>query len=190
MSDNATTEIELSDAEIKEAIERHDDTDHPDAYSVKEVRDVLARINADILDHWDLHEDAIDDGAYEVVHEDRDVIVLAEGGHFWTEQFDALDIGDEHGILHSIVVNVHHIAARNHCDYSWSVSTPVVVGKTDDFCAGEQNVLREVARRTEELGSVARAVDTLATEVHGIQKSNWATLTDRDASVVTRMTDN
>jgi len=181
---------ELTDAEIESAIEQHDDTDHPDAYSVDEVRDVLDRINSDILDHWDLHQDAIDDGAYEIVHEDGDVIVLAEGGHFWNEQFEAMDIGDEHGILHSIVVNLHHVAARNRCDYSWSVSTPVVVEKSDDFRSGEQNVLREVARRTNELGSVARAVDSLATETHGWKKGNWARLTGRNPSTVTRTTDN
>lgn len=181
---------ELTDAEIESAIEQHDDTDHPDAYSVEQVRDILDDINADIIDHWNLHQDAIDEGAYEIVHEDSDVIVLAESGHFWGEQFSAMEIGDEHGILQSIIKNLQHVAARNHCDYSWSTSSPVVVEKTDEFRAGEQNVLREVARRTEELGSVARAVDTLATETHGWSKSNWASLTGRNPSTVTRMTDN
>lgn len=184
------SELELTDAEIESAIERHDDTDHPDAYTVEEVRETLDAINEDILRIWDLHEDAIDDGAYEVVHEDKDVIVLAEGGHFWNEQFDAMEIGDEHGILHSIIVNLHHVAARNNCEYNWSVSTPVVVEKTDDFGAGEHHTLREIARRTDEFGSVARAVDTIATETHGIQKSAWANLTGRNASTVTRTTDN
>jgi len=182
------TMSELTDAEIESAIEQHDDTDHPDAYTVAEVRDVLDRINEDIIDHWDLHQDALDDGAYEIVHEDRDVIVLAEGGHFWNEQFDAMEIGDEHGILTSIVVNLQHVAARNHCDYSWSVSTPVVVEKTGDFRGGEQQVLGEIARRTDEFGSVARAVDTLATEVHGWSKGNWARRTGRNPSTVTRTT--
>lgn len=181
---------ELTDAEIESAIEQHDDTDHPDAHTVDEIRDVLARINADILDHWDVHEDAIDDGAYQIVHEDSDVIVLAEGGHFWHEQFKAMDLGDEHGILRSIVVNLQHTAARNYCNYSWSASSPVVVEKTEDFRAGEANVLREVARRTEEFGSVARAVDTLATEVHGWSKADWARLSDRNPSTVTRTTEN
>jgi hypothetical protein len=181
---------ELTDAEIESAIEQYDDTDHPDAYTVEEIRDVLDRINADILDHWDLHEDAIDDGAYELVHEDSDVIVLAEGGHFWSEQFNAMELGDEHGILSDIITTLHHTAGRNHCDYSWSASNPVVVRKTEDFRAGEQNVLREVARRTEEFGSVARAVDSLATETHGWSKGNWATLTGRNPSTVTRTTNN
>jgi hypothetical protein len=182
------TRTTLTDDDIRTAIEQHDDTDHPDAYTVDEVRDVLDRINADILDHWSLHQDAIDDGAYETVHEDQDGIVLADSGHFWEEQFNAMEIGDDHGILTSIVVTLHHTAARNCCDYSWSASTPVVVEKPSDFRAGEQHILREIARRTAEEGSVARAVDPLATEVHGWVKSDWATLTDRNPSTVTRMT--
>jgi len=180
----------VTDADIEAAIESNDDPDHPDAYTVEEVRSVLDAINADIIGWWDEHQDAIDDGAYEIVHEDRDVIVLAEGGHFWNEQFNAMDIGDENGILQSIIKTLQHTAARNHCDYSWSVSTPVVVEKTDEFYAGEQQVLREIARRTEEFGTVSRAVDSLATEVHDWNKGDWARLTDRDPSVVTRTTDN
>lgn len=180
----------IADGDIEAAIAQKDDPDHPDAYTVDEVRDVLEAINADIIDFWSEHQDAIDDGAYEIVHEDRNVIVLAEGGHFWSEQFNAMDIDDETGILQSIVTTLQHTAARNHCDYSWSVSTPVVVEKTDEFHAGEQQVIREIARRTEEYGSVARAVDTLATDVHGWSKGNWADLTGRNPSTVTRMTDN
>jgi hypothetical protein len=184
------SELELTDAEIESAIEQHDDIDHPDAYTVDEIRETLDAINDDIIDYWDLHEDAIDDGAYEIVHEDKDVIVLAEGGHFWSEQFDGMGISDEHGILSSIIVNLHHVAARNNCDYNWSVRTPVVVEKTDDFGAGEHHLLREIARRTDEFGSVARAVDTIATENHGWSKGSWARLTGRNPSTVSRMTDN
>ena len=180
----------VTDEEIKDAIEQHDDPDHEDAYTVEEIRDTLAAINADILDFWDEHQDAIDEGGYHIVHEDRDVIVLADSGHFWSTQFNAMDIGDEHGILSSIILSLQHTAARKYCDYSWSASTPVVVRKTTEFRAGEHQVLREIARRTEEFGSVARAVDTLATEVHNWNKGDWARLTDRNPSTVTRTTDN
>jgi len=183
------TTDDVRDSEITKSIEKHDDTDHPEAATVEEVRDVLARINDDVLDWWSEHQDAIDDGALEIVHEDRDSIVLADhSGHFWSEQFDGLDIDDEP--LRTIVSAVHHKRARARCDYSWSAVDPVVVRKTADFRAGEQQVLREVARRTTELGSVARAVDTLATETHGWSKGNWASLTDRNPSTVTRTTDN
>jgi len=179
----------LTDDEITESLEKHDDPDHPEGATVEEVRDVLARINDDVLDWWSEHQDAIDDGALEIVHEDRDSIVLADhSGHFWSEQYDAVGIDDRP--MQTVVSALHHKRARARCDYSWSAVDPVVVRKTADFRAGEQQVLREVARRTAELGSVARAVDTLATETHGWSKSNWANLTDRNPSTVTRTTDN
>jgi len=179
---------DLSDEDIEETIAKKDDPDHPDAATVAEVRDVLARINNDVLDWWSEHQDAIDDGAHEIVHEDRNVIVLADhSGHFWREQLDAIDA---EGPLRNVITSLHHTMARQHCDLSWSAVSPIVVQKTADFRAGEQQVLREIARRTEKFGSVARAVDTLATENHGWSKSTWAKRTDRNPSTVTRTTDN
>jgi hypothetical protein len=182
----------VTDDEIEAAIAQYDDPDHDEAYSVEEIQDVLGRTNEDIIDNWDLHQDAIDEDAHKIVHEDSEVVVLADHtGQFWNEQFNVMDLpDDEHGILHSIVVSLHHDAARGHCDYSWSVSNPAVVEKPSAFQAGEEQVLREVARRTEEFGSVARAVDTLATDVHGWSKSRWASVTDRNPSTVTRTTEN
>lgn len=181
--------LDLTTAEIEEAIERHDDTDHEDANTVDDVVAALNAVNDDIIEHLDLHEDAIDDGAHEIVHEDDDVIVLADSGHFWNEQFDAMD-GFDDEILQTIVINLHHVAARNACEYSWSVSDPVVIAKPDVFAQGEQHVLREIARRTDELGSVARAVDTLAVETHGWSQSGWSNVTGRNESTISRMLDN
>lgn len=177
----------ITDAEIEASIASKDDPEHPDANTVAGVRETLDAINTDVIDHLDLHEDAIDDGALEVVHEDTSTVVFADNsGHFWTEQFDALDTNDEQ--LRSIVRELHHKAADKLCDRSWSTVYPVVLEKPELMQAGEQHVLREVARRTSEEGSVARGVDQLATEVHGWSKSMWASLTDRNPSTVTRMT--
>lgn len=184
---------ELTDAEIEAAIEHHDDPDHEDAHTVAEVREALDAINADIIDNWDLYQDAIDEDAHEIVHEDSEAIVLADHtGQFWSEQLDVTEAveTDEHGILYTIIVSLHHDAARTHCDYSWSASNPVVIKKPDAFQGGEGHVLREVARRTDELGSVARAVDSLATETHGWSKSSWANVTGRNPSTLSRTTDN
>jgi len=179
--------IDITNTEIESAIEKNDDSDHPNAATVEEVRETLAEINADVIDWWSEHQDAIDDGAHEIVHEGSGVIVLADhSGHFWREQLDAMAIEDE--ALRTIIISLHHTAARKRCDHSWSAVNPVIVAKTDEFKAGEQQVLREIARRTAEEGSVARAVDQLATEVHGWSKSNWASLTDRNPSTLTRTT--
>jgi hypothetical protein len=178
---------DVTDEEIEQAIDQHDDPDHPEAATVADVREALATINADMIAHWDLYQDAIDEDAHEIVHEDSGVIVLADHtGHLWTEQLDAAGIEDDR--LRSIIKSLHHTAARSHCDYSWSVVDPAVVRKPEAFRSGEAHVLREIARRTDETGSVARAVDQLATEVHGWAKGSWATMTGRNASTVTRTT--
>lgn len=176
---------------IQTAIEQHDDPDRPDAYAAEGVEEALDAINSDILDHWDLYQDTIDEEGYEIVYEDRAVIVLADHtGNFWNEQLDATEDveTDENGILQRIIVQVHHDLARNHTDYSWSAVDPVVIEKTSHFGAGEVHILREIARRTDDEGSVARAVDQYATEVRGTKKSIWASLTGRNRSSVTRTT--
>lgn len=179
---------DLDDGEIEETIEKKDDPNHPEAATVEEVRDALTRLNSDVLDWWDEHQDAIDDGAREVVHEDESVIVLADhSGHFWREQLDAMEI---EGPLRNILISLHHKVARKHCDYSWSAVDPVVVQKPGRFRAGEKHLLRKIARRTDQLDGVSRAVDTLATEEFGWSKSNWASLSGRHRSTVSRTTDN
>jgi hypothetical protein len=191
VTDGGEDTVDVSDDDIEQAIAAADDPEHPDAHTVDGVRGALNAINRDILGHWGLHEEAIDEGVHEIVHEDRDVIVLADhSGQFWSEQLDATDDvdADEHGILQSIIIQLHHKLARRHSDRSWSVATPVVVQKSEVFQAGEDHVLREIARRTAERGRVAGAVDQLATEVHGWSKSGWAGQTGRNASTLTRTT--
>jgi len=181
----------VTDSEIEAAINQYDDIDHEDAYDVGDVREMLTDINADALDHWELYEDAIDEGAHEIVYEDDGVLVLADHtGHLWDEQFEAVGISDQVREPQAVIRSLHHTAARQYCDYSWSTSAPIVIEKSSGVQAGEGHTLHEIARRTDELGSVARAVDSLATETHGWSKSNWARLTGRNPSTVTRTTDN
>jgi hypothetical protein len=180
-------ESAVTTTEIEDAIRQHDDPDHEDAATAAEVKRALGRINEDILAFWSEHQDAIDGGHMEVVAETRDMIVLADHtGHFWSEQFRADGLNDEP--LQRIITTLHHEMARRYSDRSWSASSPVVVQKPPEFRAGERGVLREIARRTEETGSVARAVDQLATEVHGWAKGDWARQTGRNPSTVTRTT--
>jgi hypothetical protein len=182
----------VTNSEIEDAIEQYDDPDHEDAYSTDEIRDLLDQINNNILNHWSLYKDAIDENAHELIYENDSVMILADNtGHFWNEQFKSMDIpDDEYSIRYSIIVSLHHKAARRHCNYTREGANPVVIEKPNAFNSGEQQVLREIARRTQEFGSVARAVDTLAIETHGWSQSQWASLTGRNRSTVTRTTDN
>jgi len=178
---------DLSDERIEESIEKKAGT-HPDAPTVEEVRDTLAAINHNVVEWWDAHQDAIDDGAHAIVHESADVIVFADvSGQFWSEQFDSMGIEKP---LRSIVTSLHHSLADEHASRSWVAHYPVVVRKPQNFRVGEKHLLRTIARRTDELGTVSRAVDLLATEEFGWSKSNWARLTGRNPSTVTRTTDN
>lgn len=185
----ARINLDLTTTDIEQAIDRHDDPDHEDSTTVEDVVAALNAINADIIQHLNFHEDPIDTDAHEIVHEDSDVIVLADlSGHFWPEQFNAME-GFEDDILQTIITSLHHTAARENCDSDWHSVYPVVVAKPDTMQQGEQHVLREIARRTDELGSVARAVDTLAVETHSWQQSAWATASGRADSTVSRMLD-
>ena len=183
------SKLQLTTEEIEEKIAQHD---YPDQENPKTVDDVVAAldaINVDIIEHLDLHEDAIDDGAHEIVYEDDESIVLATSGHFWREQSGVMD-GIDDDILKMIVTNIHHVAAQNRCEHDLSVSETIVIAKPEATQQGEQHVFREIARRTDELGSVARAVDTFAVENHGWNQSQWAKITGRNDSTVSRTTDN
>jgi len=61
--------------------------------------------------------------------------------------------------------------------------------ETDGGIETAEDLLDEIAHRTAELGSVARAVDTLATDEFGRSKSEWADETDRNPSTISRTTD-
>lgn len=191
VADGGEEVMVAADSTIQDALEAHEDTEHPDAYSVDDIRKALGAINSDIVDHWDQYNDEIDDGAYEIIHEDRKKIVLADHtGHFWNEQLEVTPEvdPDEYGILQKVILTVHHNLAQDIVTYSWSTAAPVVIYKRDRWEQGELHALCEIARRTKETGSVARAVDQYATKVHGWSKSQWAEQTGRNPSTVTRMT--
>lgn len=181
--DDGATE-HVADRDIQQAIEQHDDPEHPDACTIPEVRETLAAVNADVVDWWSEALDTVDEGGYEIVHEDRKHVVLADHtGHMWTEHLDALDIED--GILRHIVKQVHHSTARRLCDYDWSTSDPVVVRKPEAWRTGEEHALRRIAQFARESGGgIGRGVDRYATEVANWQQQQWAKATDRHRNAV------
>lgn len=179
----------LTNDEITAQIETEIEPDHPEAPSPGEIRTALRTLNNHILNNWFL-QDALNEGIYEIRHEDSEKIIIEHNGHLWNELF--IDIGEytANGLIHRIASSIHFEAATTHCGTNWPNGNPFVIVKPTAFKTGEQHVLRKIARRTEELGSVARAVDTLATETHDWNKSQWASLTDRNPSTVSRTTDN
>lgn len=176
---------DLSDEDIQDAIDQNDSS-----ATVAEIRDLLAQVNSDALEWWDEYQDGIDDGAHEIIADSADTVVLVDpSGHLWSNQFHALERdGEIEPNTRNVIKQLHHTLADQHVDRSWSTAPPVVVAKPTEFRAGEKHLLRKIARRTAEEGSVARGVDRLATEEYGWAKSNWATLSGRNPSSVTRTT--
>jgi hypothetical protein len=68
-----------------------------------------------------------DDHFGEVVHEDDEVVIVADAsGH------QLNDIAERYGVDRTAISEFFHRVARNRCDYSWEVSDPVVFDKFED----------------------------------------------------------
>lgn len=165
----------IADDEILDAIDQHDDPDHPDGLDVPEVRTYLARIQRDIEGYWSEHMDAVEDGAVEVVADDGTVVVLADHtGHGWGEEFDALDIDDD--IAKRVIKSIHHTAARRHTDYSWSTSDPLVVRKPDGADNGQRYVEAVINGFMREGLSPGQAWSVYGVHVAGHSRNAWASM--------------
>lgn len=183
----------VDDTIIEDAIAQHDDPDHPDALSIDDVRELLAHIQRDTEAVWGEWLDNIERGDSEIVGQTDDWLILDTGEHDTVsralETYTGPVTVDD--IAEHVVSTVHHrVAEQAAPEHDWGVTYPRAVAKTDDYRAGERATMLEIAGRTAEYGSVARAVDSLATDEHGWGKSEWARLTDRNPSTVSRTTDN
>lgn len=162
----------ITDDIIRSAIEEKDDPEHEEALTVQDARRFLEQIQQSLEEYWSDHLDGIDEGHLEIVHEDRDVIVLADNtGYGWNEELDAAGVEDD--IHRTILRTIHHSAARELTDYSWSTSNPFVFVKSALWQTAEQHVRRSIAKLTRESGSVARGVDRWATERQGLTLKKW-----------------
>lgn len=174
----------FTDTEIADAIKQHDDPDHPDATTVTEARRLLAQLQTSFEDYWSDHLDSIDDDHLSVVHETRDVVVLADHtGHGWTEERNALDLPDD--VAGQVLQSIHHKAAERLCEYSWAASDPFVLAKPDGWQQGEHHVERRVAQlaQTADVNEAA-AMDYWSTEIRGWSQSDWAALVGKTQPTV------
>lgn len=185
----------VSDEMIEAAIQSNDTPDSDESFTAAEIRRFLDDMQADFERDIGEFRDLIDDGAFEIVYETPAVLVLADTNNlFYADEVERIarevaDLSDrDMEILHSIISHVHHAAADDYVTRSFATSDPVVFTKSRGFRAGEWSTLDEIARRTEETGSVARAVDQLVTEVHGFSKTYWADRSGRNKSTVSRTT--
>jgi len=175
---------QFRDEEIVEAIEQHDDPDHPDATTVADARTHLAEIQQSLEDYWMEHLDSIDDDHMSVVYEGSELLVLADHtGHGWNEKLDAAAVHDKR--TRAVLETVHHSAAERLCDYSWEVASPFVMSKPDDWQTGELHVERRVGQlATAADASEAAAMDYWSVEIKGRSQSQWARMVGKSQQTV------
>lgn len=163
-------------------IETHPDSD--EAYTVERIEDALDKIQDIVLDDWRDYQD-------DVVYEDNEVLVMQDmSGHLWgILMSDAgIDPDDDAGIMGDIIRLSHKAYAKSLTGDTYDHSEVVVWAKSDEWQRGEKHVIDEIAARTRDTGSVARAVDQYVVETQSMNKASWARRTDRNRSSVTRTT--
>lgn len=128
----------ISAADIKAAIEQHDDPDHPDSLTIETIRATLDDIQRSIEDHYGEWVDLMNDGSVELIYEDAEVVVLGDhSGHAWQEELDAAGVEDD--ILCAVIKSAHMKAAAELADYSWEVVDPIVISKPKGWQMAEQH---------------------------------------------------
>lgn len=166
----------VDDSTIEDAIESNDDPDHPDAWTVEEVRDALAQIQHSFEGFWSEHMDGVEDGYLEVVADDGGIVVFADhAGHGWGEEMDALELDREADrTLGRILQQIHHELARDRTDYSWSTADPFVVRKPEGARDGQRYVESVVNSLMREGLSPGQAWAYYGVQIRGNSRNSWA----------------
>jgi len=165
----------VDDETIQTAIKQNDQPDHPDALTVDEVRDLLAYIQEGAEVAWNTYMDHVEDGDADVVHESRDLVILSTGDHDWvSEELDHYDGGVDVDRTAKVVVSqVHHMVAKDHCDYDWSYAYPFVMVKPDSYDAGERFVTAVVNGLQSRGLSPGQAWAYYGVEIKDNSMNNW-----------------
>lgn len=157
----------FDDEDIEQAIEQN----ATDA-AIGDVRDVLADAQRGFERLWDAYMDVVEEGTFELVTADRDVLVFADhGGREWREIFDQEAVGDAG--LRSAVMQVQHATADRHADYSWATADPVVIRKPSDFEAGRRFVEAVVNSLQDRGLSPGQAWAYYGVEICGNSMKSW-----------------
>jgi len=169
----------IEDDEIEAAIESNDDTDHPDALTVAEVRDALAEIQASFEGFWAEHMDSIEDGHLEVVAETEHVVVFADHtGQGWNEELDALGLDRDRSsndrTMRITLAETHHRAASRLCDRNWSTADAFVVAKPDGVRNGQLFVETIINSLLQRGLSPGQAWAFYGVEIRGNSRNSWA----------------
>lgn len=144
--------------------------------TAEEVRDALADAQQSHEAVWDVHMDAVEDNALEVIAIESDVIVFADHtSQHWNAEFDngPLAERDYPPRMQSVVTQLHHKWARRHTDYSRDDADPVVVQKPSSFDAG-QRLVEAVMLNLTSRGLTPREAWSVWGVLAGNSRNNWA----------------
>lgn len=179
-----TTDI-LSEATIKSAIERHDDPDHPDVTTVEQIRDLFETLQQGVEEGWSEYMDALEDGAVELVAETGDLVVFSTGEHvMYEEELEHVYDGEIDDVTMDVFGAVMHDLAREHTDYDWGYTYPLVACKPDGFDAGQRYVEAVVNGLLARGLSPAEAWYYYGVKIRGNSNSSWGARTGKDRSTV------
>jgi hypothetical protein len=182
------TTTHITDDAIEAAIKQHDDPEYDDALTAEAARAILDDIQQSIEGSYSEWLDMVDEETVEIVHEDTEAIVFADhSGHGWREELDAAGVEDD--AHRTAIKSIHHKAAAELTEYSWSASDPFVVSKSAEWQRAEQHVRRTIAKLARESGSVARGVDRWAVERQDMRLKEWGdeeTGTDRPHQTISK----
>lgn len=159
---------------IESAIDQHDDPDHPDAYTVAQVREAFAALQRDLADTLETYDDHST-----VAYEDKELVVYVDAdGTDLEHAIDAAGI-DADDILTSILSNLMHAVARERSDYEWSGAYPLVVRKPLALRRGERHALNRIGHLSRDLGGLPQGTDWYACQIRGWGQRKWSEYTGR-----------
>lgn len=163
--------IELSDSTIQSTIDNQ-----AAVTTTTEVREALDVVQDSIKHVWNAHMDALEDNAIELVAMNDAVLVFADHtGQFWNEQFRHGKLAEwkDDTRMQSVVKQLHHQLARDHCDYNWGVDDPIVVERPEAFEAG-QRLVEAVMLNLTSRGLTPREAWSVWGVLSGNSRNNWA----------------
>lgn len=163
---------------IEEAIDRHDDPDHPDALTVYEVRDILSFEQRAVEEWWSELMDNIEDGYTDVVADTGELLILATGEHqmYGEELVDYYCGEDPPEQVYSVLSYIHHEVARSHSDYNWSTTNPFVVRKPADAQMGQRYVEALVNGLQKKGLTPAQSWAVYGVHAAGYSRNAWASM--------------
>jgi len=166
----------VDDETIEDAIGAYDDSDHPDATTVEEVRDILVALNESVQAYWGEWLDNIESGETDVVAETDELIVLNTGTiDKIREEIEHHPEIDPDAPTVDVVSAVMHDVAREHSDHDWGVTYPFVVRKSGSFADGQEYVEAVLNGLRQRGVSPGQAWAYYGVKIRGHSRNQWAT---------------